>query len=119
MTEQNEIITPVFKNKPSNLQKHSFTARPAVKINSSILRLSSVRRFLCMTEQNEIITPVFKNKPSNLQKHSFTARPAVKINVNEVELTIFKGTNSMKLLPQFSKTSQVIYKSILLRHALP
>ena len=47
-----------------------------------------------MTEQNEIITPVFK-KPSNLQKHSFTARPAVKINVNEVELTIFKGTNSV------------------------
>lgn len=50
---------------------------------------------LFMTEQNEIITPVFKNKPSNLQKHSFTARPAVKINVNEVELTIFKGTNSV------------------------
>ena len=48
-----------------------------------------------MTEQNEIITPVFKNKPSNLQMHSFTARPAVKINVNEVELTIFKGTNSV------------------------
>ncbi|MFQ6726227.1 hypothetical protein NM957_03285 [Limosilactobacillus reuteri] len=48
-----------------------------------------------MTEQNEIITPVFKNKPSNLQKYSFTARPAVKINVNEVELTIFKGTNSV------------------------
>ncbi len=45
--------------------------------------------------QNEIITPVFKNKPSNLQKRSFTARPAVKINVNEVELTIFKGTNSV------------------------
>lgn len=38
---------------------------------------------------------LFKNKPSNLQKHSFTARPAVKINVNEVELTIFKGTNSV------------------------
>ena len=48
-----------------------------------------------MTEQNEIITSVFKNKPSNLQKHSFTARPAVKINVNEVELTIFKWTNSV------------------------
>ena len=32
MTEQNEIITPVFKNTRSNLQKHSFTARPAVKI---------------------------------------------------------------------------------------
>ncbi len=48
-----------------------------------------------MTEQNEIITPVFKNKPSNLQSIFFTARPAVKINVNEVELTIFKGTNSV------------------------
>ncbi len=43
----------------------------------------------------KFITPVFKNRPSNLQKHSFTARPAVKINVNEVELTIFKGTNSV------------------------
>ncbi|AWD62784.1 hypothetical protein LWHH1689_1482 [Limosilactobacillus reuteri] len=48
-----------------------------------------------MTEQNEIITPVFKNKASYFKKHVFTARPAVKINVNEVELTIFKGTNSI------------------------
>ena len=48
-----------------------------------------------MTEQNEIITRVFKNNSRNLQKDSFTARPAVKINVNEVELTIFKGTNSV------------------------
>ena len=48
-----------------------------------------------MTEQNEIITPVFKNKASDFMKHVFTARPAVKINVNEVELTIFKGTNSI------------------------
>ncbi|WP_035160690.1 hypothetical protein [Limosilactobacillus reuteri] len=48
-----------------------------------------------MTEQNEIITPVFKNKASDFKKHVFTARPAVKINVNEVELTIFKGTNSI------------------------
>ena len=44
-----------------------------------------------MTEQNEIIIPVFKN---NFKKQIFTARPAVKINVNEVKLTIFKGTNS-------------------------
>ena len=48
-----------------------------------------------MTEQNEIITPVFKNKARDFKKHVFTARPAVKINVNEVELTIFKGTNSI------------------------
>ncbi|MCD7131599.1 hypothetical protein [Limosilactobacillus balticus] len=48
-----------------------------------------------MTEQNEIITPVFKNKASDFKKHVFTAHPAVKINVNEVELTIFKGTNSI------------------------
>ena len=46
-----------------------------------------------MTEQNEIITPVFKSKASDFKKHAFTARPVVKINVNEVELTIFKGTN--------------------------
>ena len=32
---------------------------------------------------------------SDFKKHVFTARPAVKINVNEVELTIFKGTNSI------------------------
>ncbi|QDR72600.1 hypothetical protein FOD75_05650 [Limosilactobacillus reuteri] len=48
-----------------------------------------------MREQNEIITPVFKNKPSNLKKQGFTTRPAVKISVNEVKLTIFKGTNSI------------------------
>lgn len=48
-----------------------------------------------MTEQNEIITPVFKNKASDFKKHAFTAGRAVKINVNEVELTIFKGTNSI------------------------
>ena len=48
-----------------------------------------------MTEQNEIINPVLKNKPTNLQNHSFKASTAVKINVNEVELTIFKGTNSV------------------------
>ncbi|WP_418903741.1 hypothetical protein [Limosilactobacillus reuteri] len=41
----------------------------------------------------QIITPVFKSKASDFKKHAFTARPAVKINVNEVELTIFKGTN--------------------------
>ncbi|MBB1108908.1 IS66 family insertion sequence element accessory protein TnpB [Limosilactobacillus sp. pH52_RY] len=33
MTEQNEIITPVFKNKASDFKKHAFTAHPAVKIN--------------------------------------------------------------------------------------
>ncbi len=48
-----------------------------------------------MTEQNEIIIPVFKNKASDFKKHAFTAGRAVKINVNEVELTIFKGTNSI------------------------
>ncbi|MFR0608777.1 hypothetical protein ACLUV9_10440 [Limosilactobacillus balticus] len=32
MTEQNEIITPFFKNKASDFKKHTFTARPAVKI---------------------------------------------------------------------------------------
>lgn len=48
-----------------------------------------------MEEQNEIITPVFKSKPSNFKKHTYTARPAVKVSVNEVELTIFKGTNSI------------------------
>ena len=72
-----------------------------------------------MTEQNEIITPVFKNKPSNLQKHSFTARPAVKINVNEVELTIFKGTNVSSPYPhvQPSKTQSPILKAILAQEA--
>lgn len=33
MTEQNEIVTPVFKNKSSNFKKQEFTACPVVKIN--------------------------------------------------------------------------------------
>lgn len=33
MTEQNEIVTPVFKNKSSNFKKQEFTTRPVVKIN--------------------------------------------------------------------------------------
>ena len=32
MTKQNEIITPVFKNKASDFKNHAFTARPAIKI---------------------------------------------------------------------------------------
>ncbi|WP_255372234.1 hypothetical protein [Limosilactobacillus caccae] len=31
MAEKHEIITPVFKSKPSNLKKHLFMAWPTVK----------------------------------------------------------------------------------------
>lgn len=55
-------------------------------LGSPILKLSSVRKFLCMTEQNEIIVPVFKNKTSDFKKQVFTARLTIKINGNEVEL---------------------------------
>ncbi|WP_234982435.1 hypothetical protein [Limosilactobacillus caccae] len=48
-----------------------------------------------MEEQNEIIKPVFKSKPSNFKKHGFNARPAIKVQVNDVELTIYKGANSI------------------------
>lgn len=40
MEEQNEIITPVFKSKPSNLKKHGFTARPAVKVQVNDVELT-------------------------------------------------------------------------------
>ncbi len=52
MTEQNEIITPVFKNKPSNLQKHSFTARPAVKINVNEVELTISLFLFCGGRNN-------------------------------------------------------------------
>jgi hypothetical protein len=48
-----------------------------------------------MEEQNEIIKPVFKSKPSSFKKHGFNARPAIKVQVNDVELTIYKGANSI------------------------
>ncbi|MDK8117501.1 hypothetical protein QP705_09895, partial [Limosilactobacillus reuteri] len=40
MTEQDEIITPVFKNKASDFKKQVFTARPAVKINVNEVELT-------------------------------------------------------------------------------
>ena len=45
MKEQHEIITPVFKSKPSNFKKHAFTARPAVKVqvNDVELKLESTK----------------------------------------------------------------------------
>ena len=46
MTEQNEIITPVFKNKASDFKKHVFTARPAVKINVNEVELTILRELI-------------------------------------------------------------------------
>ena len=46
MTEQNEIITPVFKNKASDFKKHVFTARPAVKININEVELTIFIEYL-------------------------------------------------------------------------
>lgn len=39
MTKQNEIITPVFKNKASDFKKHVFTARLTIKINGNEVEL--------------------------------------------------------------------------------
>ena len=49
MEEQHEIITPVFKSKPSNFKKHAFTARPAVKV-----------------QVNDVELTIFKGANSNL-----------------------------------------------------
>ena len=46
MTEQNEIITPVFKNKASDFKKHVFTARHAVKINVNEVELTIFIEYL-------------------------------------------------------------------------
>ncbi len=46
MTEQNEIITPVFKNKASDFKKHAFTAGRAVKINVNEVKLTTLIEYL-------------------------------------------------------------------------
>lgn len=40
MEEQHEIITPVFKSKSSNFNKHAFVARPAVKVQVNDVELT-------------------------------------------------------------------------------
>lgn len=37
MEEQREIITPLFKSKSSNLKKHAFVTRPAVKVQLNMI----------------------------------------------------------------------------------
>ncbi|MRH09921.1 hypothetical protein GIX81_10875 [Lactobacillus reuteri] len=49
MTEQNEIITPVFKNKPSNLQKHAFTARRTIPFRVDTLNNKSANSRGCFS----------------------------------------------------------------------
>ena len=39
MTEQDEIITPVFKNKASDFKKRVFTVRLTIKINGNEVEL--------------------------------------------------------------------------------
>lgn len=47
-----------------------------------------------MEEQHEIITPVFKSRQTSTTMHSFIPKPAAKLTVNDIEMTIFKGTHS-------------------------
>ena len=57
MTEQNEIITTVFKNKASDFKKHVFTARPAVKINVKEVELTIfIEFFQILNFKNKLAT---------------------------------------------------------------
>ncbi|MCC4368103.1 hypothetical protein EFO75_04065 [Limosilactobacillus reuteri] len=46
-----------------------------------------------MEEKHDIVAPIFKTKNSIVNKEEFIPRPAAKLQVNNIELTIFKGSN--------------------------
>ena len=66
MTEQNEIITPVFKNKASDFKKHVFTARPAVKINVNEVELTIFIEYLKIKIYFNV---VYKIKLEKIKSH--------------------------------------------------
>ncbi|KEK16353.1 hypothetical protein HF82_01760 [Limosilactobacillus reuteri] len=43
--------------------------------------------------KNDIVAPIFKTKNSIVNKEEFIPRPAAKLQVDNIELTIFKGSN--------------------------
>lgn len=46
-----------------------------------------------MEEKHDIVAPIFKTKNSIVNKEEFIPRPAAKLQVDNIELTIFKGSN--------------------------
>ena len=46
-----------------------------------------------MEGKNDIVAPIFKTKNSIVNKEEFIPRPAAKLQVDNIELTIFKGSN--------------------------
>ena len=46
-----------------------------------------------MEENHDMVTPVFRTKKEPVSKSKFSPRPAVKMEVENIQLTIFKGTN--------------------------
>ena len=46
-----------------------------------------------MEENHDMVTPVFRTKKEPVRKSKFSPRPTVKIEVENIQLTIFKGTN--------------------------
>lgn len=46
-----------------------------------------------MEGKNDIVAPIFKTKNSIVNKEKFIPRPATKLQVDNIELTIFKGSN--------------------------
>ena len=43
--------------------------------------------------KHDIVAPIFKTKNSIVNKEEFIPRPATKLQVDNIELTIFKGSN--------------------------
>ena len=46
-----------------------------------------------MEGKHDIVAPIFKTKNSIVNKEEFIPRPAAKLQVDNIELTIFKGSN--------------------------
>lgn len=47
-----------------------------------------------MEEKHEIIAPVFKSHQHQAVKKDYIPQLALKLNIDNVQLTIFKGTNT-------------------------
>ena len=45
-----------------------------------------------MEGKHDIVSPIFKPKNSVVNKDEFLSRPAAKLQVDNIELTIFKGS---------------------------
>lgn len=54
---------------------------------------SLVQEVFSVEGKNDIVAPIFKTKNSIVNKEEFIPRPATKLQVDNIELTIFKGSN--------------------------